>query len=178
MLIQRLGMAFKYESPDVDESANLDEKPDHLVQRLAEMKANCIASQHKDAIVVGSDQIATYGQIVLSKSGNYENAKAQLSMLSGQKVTFFTGLCVVNTVANTVQTDCIEYIVYFRRLDQQEIEDYLKKEQPYDCVGSFKSEALGISLINRMEGDDPTALIGLPLIRLCEMLRREGVLLP
>ncbi len=178
MLIQRLGMAFKYESPDVDESANLDEKPDDLVQRLAEMKANYIASQHKDAIVVGSDQIATHGQIILSKPGNYENAKAQLSMLSGQKVTFFTGLCVVNTATNTVQTDCIEYIVYFRRLDQQEIEDYLKKEQPYDCAGSFKSEALGVSLVSRMEGDDPTALIGLPLIRLCEMLRHEGVSLP
>jgi len=176
--MQRLDLAFKYESPDIDESADSDETPDHLVQRLAEMKAKSIASQHKNALVVGSDQIATHGQVILSKPGNHENAKVQLSMLSGQKVTFFTGVCVVNTLTNTIQTDCIEYIVYFRKLNQQEVEDYLKKEQPYDCAGSFKSEALGISLVSRMEGDDPTALIGLPLIRLCEMLRQEGVLLP
>ena len=178
MLMQRLGMAFECESPDIDESANLDETPDLLVQRLAEMKAKYIASQHKNAIVVGSDQITTHGQAMLNKPGNHENAKIQLSKISGQKVIFLTGLCVVNTSTNTVQTDCIKNIVYFRKLNQQEIEDYLKKEQPYDCAGSFKSEALGVSLVSRMEGDDPTALIGLPLIRLCEMLRREGVLLP
>lgn len=178
MLIQRLGIEFQCESPDVDESSKPGESPENYVQRVSEMKARVIANLHENTIVIGSDQTLLCGQEVLGKPGNHELAKKQLLMLSGQKVTFYTGLSVINSSTNSVQSDCIEFVVYFRELNNKQIEDYLEKEKPYDCAGSFKSESLGISLVSKMQGDDPSALIGLPLIRLCGMLRNEGITVP
>lgn len=177
-LMQRLGIEFICESPDIDESLTQDESPSSYVQRVSEMKARAIVRQHNNAIVIGSDQTMLCGKDIMGKPGDHEQAKSQLARMSGQKITFYTGLSVINSVKNTVQTDCIEFVVFFRELNEQEIEDYLNKEKPYDCAGSFKSESLGISLLSKMQGDDPTALIGLPLIRLCEMLRSEGIEIP
>ncbi len=178
MLMERLGLLFSCEIPSIDESQVTDETPEQLVQRLAQAKASRIAGNHEDAIVIGSDQVATLNNEILLKPGSHDKAKAQLERLSNQCVRFITGLCVINTLTQTTQLDFIPYLVRFRSLDNHEIERYLQKEQPYDCAGSFKSEGLGVSLLARMEGDDPTALIGLPLIRLSEMLRQEGIALP
>lgn len=178
MLLQRLAIEFDCEAPDVDESPEVGESPETYVQRVSVMKARVVANLHQNSIVIGSDQTLLYKQDVIGKPGNHEQAKKQLAMLSGQKVTFYTGLSVINSTTNRVQSDCIGFTVYFRELNNQEIENYLDKEKPYDCAGSFKSESLGISLVSKMQGDDPTALIGLPLIRLCEMLRTEGIVIP
>lgn len=145
---------------------------------MSEKKARAIASNHPESLIIGSDQIAVANNEILSKPGNHENAKAQLKKVSHQSIVFLTGLCVFNTTNHEIQKDYINYTVHFRELSKDEIERYLLQETPYDCAGSFKSEGYGISLIQRMEGDDPTSLIGLPLIRLAEMLRNEGVNLP
>jgi len=152
--------------------------PTDLVLRLAETKALAIASCHLESLIVGSDQIAVADNEILTKPGNHETAITQLKKVSGKSIAFLTGLCVINTENNNIQKDCIRYTVHFRDLAEDEIERYLLLETPYDCVGSFKSEGYGISLIQRMEGDDPTSLIGLPLIRLSEMLRTENLNIP
>lgn len=149
-----------------------------LVRRLAETKARKVAERRTAAIVIGSDQVASLGKTFLTKPVTHENARMQLIRLSNQRVCFNTGLCVINTETQSVQVDCILYYVKFRMLENTEIERYLLTEHPYDCAGGFKSEGLGISLIAEMQGNDPTALIGLPLICLCEMLRNEGIQLP
>lgn len=178
MLLERLHIEFSSESPDIDESQLDSESIDHYVIRLAEEKARHVALDHPDSIIIGSDQSVECNGKLLGKPGNHENAKQQLAIMSGQSLTFHTGLCVLNTETQVLEKDVIQYRVCFRDLNESEIENYLNKEQPYQCAGSFMSEKLGISLLSKMEGDDPTALIGLPLIRLCHMLRNQGINLP
>ena len=171
--MERLEIPFEYESPDIDESQRDDETPTELVIRLAETKARAIAPAHPESLIIGSDQVAVVNDEILTKPGNFNNARVQLRKVSHQSVNFLTGLCVINTASNRIQKDWINYTVHFRDLTEDELERYLLKETPYDCVGSFKSEGYGISLVQRFEGEDPTSLIGLPLIRLSEMLRNE-----
>jgi len=142
------------------------------------MKAAAIAPVHPESLIIGSDQVAVADDKILCKPGNHENAIAQLKKISGKSIVFLTGLCIINTANDKRQKDCISYTVHFRDLTDDEIERYLLQEKPYDCAGSFKSEAYGVSLMQRMEGNDPTSLIGLPLIRLSEMLRNEGLNVP
>jgi septum formation protein len=174
-LLGRLGLAFEVAAPRVDEQAHAGEGPEALVCRLAEAKARAVAAQHPDALVIGSDQVAVWGTEVLGKPGTHERAVQQLQHLSGRRVTFVTGLCLINARTGRAQVDLVPFRVVFRSLSPETIEGYLRREQPYNCAGSFKSEGLGIALFERLEGDDPTALIGLPLIRLIRMLETEGL---
>jgi len=176
-LLQRFGIDFKTIAPDVDESWLPGETPENLVKRLAEAKARVIGKTCQ-ALIIGSDQVAASGDEILGKPGTHENAVVQLRKLSGKQVTFQTGLCLLNSTNNEMQVDIIPFRVQFRELDDQQIERYLRADQPYNCAGSFKSEGLGITLFERMDGEDPTALIGLPLIRLTSMLMQAGVVLP
>src|SRR3990172_6400483 len=156
-LLARLKIPFLCQSPEIEETTLDGEDAVAAVMRLSEQKARKIAAFHPAAIIIGSDQVALLNDCILTKPGNHDKARQQLEQLSGQNVVF---------------------AVKFRKLDAGEIEHYLSKETPYDCAGSFKSEGLGISLLEKMTGDDPTALIGLPLIRLSAMLRNEGIALP
>ncbi|GJM06224.1 MAG: hypothetical protein DHS20C09_22200 [marine bacterium B5-7] len=166
------------ESPNIDERSIPGESIEDYVVRLAETKARHVAAKHSGSIVIGSDQALECEGKILGKPGSHENAKQQLMAMSNKTLSFYTGLCVINSSMDKLEKDAIIYRVSFRKLEEPEIEDYLHKEQPYNCAGSFMSEKLGVSLISKMEGEDPTALIGLPLIRLCEMLRNLGVKLP
>lgn len=176
-LLQRLGITFLTAAPDVDESPLPNETATALVRRLSESKARTVAANHQ-GLIIGSDQVATTGNNILGKPGTHERAFQQLHDLSGERVTFHTGLCLLNTETSEAQVDVIPFIVKFRALGDEQIERYLQQEQPYTCAGSFKSEGLGITLFEYMEGTDPTALIGLPLIRLTSMLARSGIVLP
>ena len=174
-LLGRLGLVFTTCSPKTDETDQAGETPKELVLRLSEAKARAGAAQSEPGLVIGSDQVAVVGDTVLGKPGTAERACAQLAQLSGQRVTFHTGLCLLNSAQQRVQVDLVPFTVLFRTLSTQQIENYVRREQPLNCVGSFKSEGLGVALFERMEGNDPTALIGLPLIRLVSMLEAEGV---
>lgn len=174
-LLARLCLPFDTVSPRVDETPQAGELPHALVQRLSEAKARAGATQRPGSLVIGSDQLAVIDGEILGKPGSHAAAHAQLSRLSGQVVTFLTGLALFNHATGRMQSDVVPFQVHFRSLTGNQIEHYLEREQPYDCAGSFRSEGLGIALFERMEGDDPTALIGLPLIRLVEMLENEGV---
>lgn len=174
-LLQRLGLEFITAAPNIDESRRPGESPAQLVRRLAEEKAHAVAKKFSDALIIGSDQVAAIGEEILSKPGTHENAVGQLQRCSGQAVTFVTGLCLLNARSGKAQIEVIPFRVYFRPLNAAQIESYLRREQPYDCAGSFKSEGLGIALFDRLEGDDPATLIGLPLIRLTRMLETEGI---
>jgi septum formation protein len=174
-LLTRLGLAFTAIAPETDETRFPDEPPEELVRRLSEAKARAVAARHPDALVIGSDQVAVSEDEVLGKPGGHEAAVAQLQRLSGRRVSFLTGLCLLNARTGEVQLDLVPFHVVFRPLDDTMIEHYLQRERPYNCAGSFKSEGLGIALFERLEGDDPTALIGLPLIRLTRMLEQEGL---
>jgi len=176
-LLARLGIEFLIAAPDVDETALPGEAPRDLVKRLAVAKARAVGST-RPGLIIGSDQVATTGNDLLGKPGNHARAAAQLAFLSGKRVSFHTGLCLLNSVNGELQVDEVPYHVRFRMLGAEQIDHYLRAEQPYNCAGSFKSEGLGITLFERMEGDDPTALIGLPLIRLTTMLAKAGMLLP
>ena len=178
MLLERLQLEFICDSPDIDEQHREKEKVDDYVARLAREKASHIKSKHPGAIIIGSDQALECNGKILGKPENYENAKKQLASMSGKSLIFYTGLCVLNSNTQVSEFDVIEYRVTFRELSNKDIENYLQKEQPYQCAGSFMSEKLGISLLADMEGNDPTALIGLPLIRLCEMLRKQDIVIP
>lgn len=173
-LLQRLCIDFECDSPNIDETPLPDEPIKDMVIRLAIAKAQAISSNHPDALIIGSDQSAVLNGEKLSKPGNFENAFKQLSRASGQKITFQTGLCLLNTKTGNIQSACIPYTVVFKKLTATMIENYLHKEEPYNCAGSFKSEGLGIALFERFEGDDPNALIGLPLIELVNFLGNEG----
>lgn len=177
-LLGRLGLAFECHSPDIDESARPGEAPRELVARLSEAKARAVAETWPQALIIGSDQVAVVDDEILGKPGGHERAREQLARLSGRTVTFLTGLCLYNSASDRVQLEVIPYQVDFRSLTPDQIERYLEREQPYNCAGSFRSEALGITLFQRMQGDDPNALVGLPLIRLVDMLAEEGVVLP
>lgn len=174
-LLARLGLSFIVASPNIDETVQPNEKPASLVRRLAKQKALAVATDHPHALIIGSDQVATLDGRILGKPGNHARAVEQLSLASGKKVTFYTGLCLLNSASGNIQLHCEPFHVYFRSLDAETIENYLRREQPYNCAGSFKSEGLGIALFERLEGDDPNALIGLPLIRLVSMLMNEGI---
>lgn len=176
-LLQRTGLDFDTVAPETDETPGAGETPVALVARLSEDKARAVGHS-RQGLIIGSDQVATTDNEILGKPGTHEKAAAQLRRLSGRLVTFHTGLCLLNTATDKAQVDVIPFRVQFRKLDEQQIERYLLADQPYNCAGSFKSEGLGITLFERMEGDDPTALIGLPLIRLTGMLAEAGIVLP
>lgn len=173
-LLTRLGIDFECRAPDVDESPLPGEAPADLVRRLAHLKAAAVAANCRAGLVIGSDQVAVSGGRILGKPGTAESACAQLALLSGRAVSFLTGLCLLDAVSGAHQLAVVPTTVHFRTLQRAEIENYVAREQPLDCAGSFKSEGLGIALFERIDGDDPTALIGLPLIELCGMLRRAG----
>ena len=178
-VLAKLGLAFETASPDADESALPDESPEELVARLSEVKACAVADRYPEALIIGSDQMAVLttedGVEVLGKPLTHEKAVEQLKKLSGHRVTFLTGLCLYNSRADRAQVVVEPFHVHFRELTDAMIESYLRAEEPYSCAGSFKSEALGIVLFERLEGEDPNALIGLPLIRLVRLLEEEGV---
>ena len=179
-LLSKLGLEFSVQSPDIDESRKPGESPEQLVYRLAQDKAQEVAkSQH--GLIIASDQVATLQDglgaqdAVLGKPHTHENAIKQLSACSGNVVTFVTSLCLLNTNSGNIQTIVETYKVIFKTLKPEQIDNYLKKEQPYNCAGSFKSEGLGISLFSSLEGRDPNTLIGLPLIQLIKLLENEGI---
>lgn len=177
-LLTRLGLTFECMAPGTDETPQADEPPAALVMRLAEAKATAVAQRYPESLVIGADQVAELGEKILGKPGNHARAVQQLTAQSGRAVTFHTAVCVRLAAAGRQIAHLDTTRVYFRRLSAQEIERYLRAEQPYDCAGSFKSESLGISLFERIESQDPTALMGLPLIALCRFLRELGVTLP
>jgi septum formation protein len=177
-LLQRLNLAFITASPDIDETPLDQESPEAYVTRLSLEKARAVAEKHPNALIIGSDQCSVLQGVIRGKPGNHYNAMQQLRQSSGERVSFLTGLCLYDSKTDNYQLDMIPFYVDFRELNDAEIEAYLKVEQPYGCAGSFKSEGLGITLFKRLQGDDPTALIGLPLIRLAEMLREKGRALP
>ena len=177
-LLQRLGLPFTVAAPDVDETPLPGETPHALALRLALAKAHAVAAQHPDAVVIGSDQVADLHGQPLGKPGTHERASAQLQCMSGETVVFQTAVAVVCAATGFEQVDLAPVEVRFRTLTGDEIERYLRIEQPYDCAGSAKSEGLGISLLDAIHSDDPTALVGLPLIRTCRMLRAAGLTLP
>jgi septum formation protein len=177
-LLERLQLDFETARPGVEETRLPDEAPETMVARLATAKAADVAGHYPDALIIGSDQCAAVGERILGKPGGHEQAREQLGTLSGQRVVFHTGLCLIDSASGRRWRGVVPYTVHFRELETAEIERYLRLEQPYDCSGSFKSEGLGVVLFRRMEGDDPTALIGLPLILLCSWLREAGLVLP
>ncbi len=174
-LLQKLTTQFSCVKPEVDESPLPDETAEALVNRLALAKANAVAATLSAGLVIGSDQVAVFQGEILGKPHTVANAEAQLKRFSGQAVTFLTGLAVVNAATGKVRQAIEPFVVYFRELSEAEIRHYVAREQPLDCAGSFKSEGLGIALFDKLQGDDPNSLIGLPVIRLLAMLRHEGL---
>jgi septum formation protein len=174
-LLARLGLPFLTASPDVDETPLPGEAPETTAMRLSESKARAVAARHPEALIIGSDQVACLDGRVFGKPGSHDNAVRQLRSMRGRSVNFFTGLCLLNARTGQARLRGVPTLVTFRDLDDDEIERYLRKEQPYNCAGSAKSEGLGIALIARMAGEDPNALIGLPLIALCDLFREEGI---
>jgi len=178
MLLERFQLAFETASPQVDESPLSHETPPATANRLAIEKARAVAAQYPDALIIGSDQVAHMENEIFGKPGTSERAIAQLRRMSGQTVIFHTALAVLNTRSGRIRSESVPTRVKFRDLTDEEITRYVDKEQPLDCAGSAKSEGLGIALLDSLSGDDPTALIGLPLIALSRMLRAEGLQLP
>ena len=174
-LLARLGVAFRSVSPEVDESPLPGESPGELVLRLAEAKARKVGEGEPGAVVIGSDQVAVHGGKVLGKPGSVANAEGQLARLSGESVEFLTGVAVLNSASGRLQTCTDRTITVFRQLSEGEIRRYVELDQPLDCAGAIKSESRGVMLFERVTTDDPTAAIGLPLIRLAAMLRSEGI---
>lgn len=177
-LLARIGVGFVQEAPAIDEQHQTGESPADMVSRLAREKAQAVAARHKAGIVIGSDQCAVRDDTILGKPGSVENAVQQLEAASGKTVKFLTAVCLVNAANGEIQEYIDETVVQFRKLDSAEIRRYIDRENPLDCAGSFKSEALGITLFERIDNADPTALMGLPLIAVCRMLRQAGVILP
>ncbi len=174
-LLTRLKIPFEAISPDVDETPKPGEAPEQMVERLSREKARKVAATHSDALVIGSDQVAVYNGKIVGKPHDHDKAVAQLREASGRTVVLYTGLVLHNAATGKEQCEVVPYRVTFRKLTDELIENYLRKEQPYSCAGSVKSEGLGIALLEKFEGDDPNTLIGLPLIRLVRMLENEGV---
>lgn len=177
-LLTRLRLPFACQSPDIDETRRPDEPANDLVQRLAQEKARALATEYPDHLIIGSDQVAVLDGQILGKPHTFERAAAQLSAASGKSVTFLTGLALLNSRTGSCQIDCVPFTVHMRQLDEDAIARYLRAEQPFDCAGSFKAEGLGVSLFRSTEGSDATSLIGLPLIRLVDMLIKEGISIP
>ncbi|MBB4819504.1 MAF protein [Pseudomonas alcaligenes] len=177
-LLERLRLPFTWSAPAIDETRHPHEPAEQLVRRLAEEKARALANLHPGHLIIGSDQAAVLGEQILGKPLEFERARSQLLAASGTSVTFLTGLALLNTRSGRCQVDCIPFTVNFRSLSEATIERYLNIEQPYDCAGSFKAEGLGVSLFRSTQGEDATSLVGLPLIRLVDMLLDEGLELP
>jgi septum formation protein len=174
-LLARLHLPFDVHSPEVDETPRAGEAPAALAARLALAKARAVAAARRDAVVIGSDQVADLDGVPIGKPGTHERAVVQLRAMSGRSVVFRTAVAVVCEATGFADTALVPVTVTFRTLSDAEIERYLRLEQPYDCAGSAKAETLGIALLSAIESDDPTALIGLPLIQTCALLRRAGI---
>lgn len=174
-LLQQLGLPFEWSNPAVNEVALPDEAPGALVKRLAQAKARALTARYPQHWIIGSDQVACLDDRILGKPGNMDNARRQLRACSGRRVEFLTGLCLLNSRDDSSETIVEPFAVKFRTLSDAQIDRYLEREQPFDCAGSFKVEGLGIALFERLEGDDPNALIGLPLIQLVTLLQRAGI---
>ena len=177
-LLARLHLPFDWASPDIDERRLDDEPAVDLVKRLAREKAHALAGRHPTHLIIGSDQVAVLGEQILGKPHTFDKACEQLLAASGNHVTFLTGLALLNSATGECQVDCVPFSVHMREVTLPRIERYLRTEQPYDCAGSFKCEGLGVSLFQSTHGSDATSLIGLPLIRLVDMLTTEGVDIP
>ena len=177
-LLARLGLEFNCLIPDINEQAKTGESPPELVRRLAEEKALAVADKATGGLVIASDQVASLEQQILTKPGGFDAAFRQLAACAGKCVTFYTSLALLNVQTRHLQCSVETTEVRFRALSAEQVSRYLKAEEPYDCAGSFKVEGLGISLFSAIRGDDPNALIGLPLIRLVEFLANEGVEIP
>ncbi len=174
-LLARLGLPFSWHSPDVDESSLVDDPVIDTVQRLAQAKARALALSFPDALIIGSDQLAVCEERIIGKPGGHDQALEQLLFLTGKTVTFHTGLVLLDSATGAIQKTVVDTQVRFRQLPRAELDAYLRIEQPYQCAGSAKNEALGIALMDRIDTCDPTALTGLPLIALCGFLREAGV---
>lgn len=174
-LLAKLGLAFEWSSPNIDESLLPDESADALVARLSAAKAKALTATHPQHLIIGSDQVAVLDEKIIGKPHTHENAVSQLKAASGRKVIFKTGLCLLDAKTGESQVSVEEFTVYFRELSDEQIHHYLTFEQPYDCAGSFKCEGLGIALFSKLTGDDPNTLVGLPLIRLVDMLQNAGI---
>ena len=174
-LLARLRIPFQTAAPDVDETPLPDENAVQTSWRLSRAKAQAVAARYPDALIIGSDQVALLGNQQLGKPLTHDNAVLQLRAMRGQTVTFYTALTLLNAITGDIQTEVAINLVNYRNITDTQIESYLRKEQPYHCAGSAKSEGLGIALISGMEGDDPNALVGLPLILLVNMLLKQGV---
>ncbi len=174
-ILEKLNLPFQTAKPNIDETALINETPQALVERLAIEKAKAVAHKFPSALIIGSDQVAVCEGEIIGKPHNFENGVKQLSKFSNKSVTFYTGLCIFDSASDKVTALVEPFIVHFKALSQKEIESYLKAEQPYKCAGSFKSEGLGICLFEKLEGDDPNTLIGLPLIKLVSLLKQHGL---
>ena len=177
-ILKKINIDFITASPNIDETQKTAESPENLVTRLSLEKAQAVAMNFPSALIIGSDQVACIDGQILGKPHTHEKAIKQLQLSRAKKVVFYTGLTLFNNQTQKAQSCCELFKVQFRNLTDIEIERYLIAEKPYKCAGSFKSEALGISLFKRFIGDDPNTLMGLPLIRLCQMLRNEGISIP
>jgi MAF protein len=177
-LLTRLGLPFIWGAPATNEAPHPNEDASTLVRRLAEEKARALSSKHSQHLIIGSDQVAVLDGKIVGKPETYERAHTQLLAASGNSVTFLTGLALLDSQTDHCQIDCIPFTVHFRQLNDAQITRYLQAEQPYDCAGSFKAEGLGVSLFRSTEGADATSLIGLPLIRLVDMLHIAGIAIP
>ena len=177
-LLERLRLPFTWSAPAIDESRHTEESAEALVRRLAEEKARALSPNHPRHLIIGSDQVAVLGDQVLGKPHTFERARDQLLAASGKSVTFLTGLALLDSQSGDCQVDCIPFTVHFRDLSEAQITRYLQAEQPYDCAGSFKAEGLGVCLFRSTEGSDANSLIGLPLIRLVDMLHAAGIDVP
>ncbi|MFT6689933.1 MAG: MAF protein [Colwellia sp.] len=174
-ILAKLNIPFVCAKPNIDESAFDNESPVELVERLAIEKAKAVAGEFPDALIIGSDQVAICDGEILGKPHNFENAVKQLEKFSNKTVVFYTGLCVYDSGLDYTTAVIEPFLVHFNPLSLSDIENYLHAEQPYNCAGSFKSEGLGICLFKKLEGDDPNTLIGLPLIKLVELLKQHDV---
>ena len=177
-LLTRLQLPFTCHSPDIDETPQANESAQALVQRLALSKARALAQHYPQHIIIGSDQVAVLDGKIIGKPLHAEGATQQLSAASGRSLVFLTGLAVIDTRTQIEQVDLVPFTVHFRTLNAAQIQRYIAAEQPFDCAGSFKSEGLGVSLFQATEGSDATSLVGLPLIRLCDMLYACGIAVP
>ncbi len=177
-LLTRLRLPFTWSAPHIDESRRPDEDAEALVCRLSLEKAQALSTTHPQHLIIGSDQAAVLGSQIIGKPHTLERAREQLMAASGNSVTFLTGLTLFNSATGQQQTDCVPFTVHFRPLSEAQIMRYLAAEQPFDCAGSFKAEGLGISLFRSTEGSDNNSLIGLPLIRLVDMLQASGIDIP
>ena len=173
-LLARLEIPFEVADPKADESRLPGEPPEKTALRLSELKARAVAADFPDSLIIGSDQVAFLDGEIFGKPGTHENAVRQLRKMRGRTVNFFTGLCLLNSRSGRAHVRGIPTLVTFRNLTDQQIENYLLKEKPYNCAGSAKSEGLGIAVISAMNGVDPNALVGLPLIALCDLFESEG----